>query len=204
MNCVFGSGRSTKPALSELAERRQEAAAHVVGHILIGDAADQEVRQLIRREFGQPRPDLVAQARADEVIGDLAVQHPVTALGYGDHLGEQVLQLEDLDVVVLDLRHEIEVVASRLLQPDHVVEQQLVAVLRGQSLVGEPWCAHQDPPQLSGLGPDSQSGFGRHSTARFPVTSIATATTDVSATTPTTTSSALVKVGSRLSLRAQM
>ena len=44
----------------QLAERRQEAAADLVGHILVGDAADQELRQPICRQLGQPRPDLVA------------------------------------------------------------------------------------------------------------------------------------------------
>ena len=128
-----------------------------------------------------------------------------------DHLGEQVLQFEDLHTAIDHLGNEVEVVAAGLLQPDDVVEQQLVAVLRGQPLMRKSRCAHHDSPQLARLRPHSQLGFGRihrsalsirHSTDRLPVAISATATTEVSATTVTTTSSGLVKAGRRLSRRA--
>lgn len=142
------------------------------------------------------------QTQAHHVVGDLAVEHPCPRLGDRHHLGEQVLQFQDLDTVVFHLRDEIEVVAAGLLQPDHVVEEQLVAVLRGEALVGESRCADQNAAQRPGLRPHSQPRFAAHSTARCPVASSATARTDVAATTATTTSSARVKTVSLLSLRA--
>ena len=135
-----------------------------------------------------------------------------TGLGQGHHLGEQVLQFEDLHTAIDHLGDEVEVVAAGLLQPDDVVEQQLVAVLRRQPLVRKSRCAHHDSPQPARLRPHSQLGFGRihlralsidHRTDRLPVAISRTATTDVNATTATTASSALVKAGRRLSRRAQ-
>ncbi len=144
----------------------------------------------------------MAQARADQVVGDLTVQDPVARLVHRHHIGQQVVQLEYLHAPVDHLGDEVEVIPSSLLQPDDIVEQQFLARLRGEPLMGEPWRADQDSPQLARLGEDAES-IGRHSTARFPVTINATDTTDVSATTVKTTSSALVKICSSLSRRAQ-
>lgn len=57
----------------------------------------------------------MAEAKADEVVGDLAVQDPVPTLGRRRHLGEQILKFEHLDVVVLNPGHEVEMVAAGLL-----------------------------------------------------------------------------------------
>ena len=140
-----------KPGGVQLAERRQEAAADLGGHIVVGHAADQELRQPIWRQLGQPRPDLVAESGADQIVGDLAVQNPVTGLGHGHHVGEQILQLEYLHAAVDHLGDEVEVVAAGLLQPDDVVEQQFLAGLRREPLVGKAGCAHHHPPQLARL-----------------------------------------------------
>ena len=59
----------------------------------------------------------------------------VLASGYLHGLGQQVVQLDDLDVSVAHLVHEVEVVAAGVLHPQHVVEQQVVAVGRRESLV---------------------------------------------------------------------
>ena len=126
------------------------------------------------------------------------------ASGIGHHVGEQVLQLEDLDAAVDHLGDEVEVVAAGLLQPDDVVEQQLVAVLRGEPLVGEPRRADQDSAQLAGLRPHAQPGFGRaHRTARLSGGHQRDRDDRRQPPRPpTTASSALVNTGSRLSLRA--
>ena len=52
------------------------------------------------------------------------------AAGIGHRLGEHVVQLDHLDAAVAHLVHEVEVVASRVLHPQHVVEQQVVTVGR--------------------------------------------------------------------------
>ena len=158
-------------------------------------------------------PDLVAQARADQIVGDLAVQHPVARFGHRHHIGEEILQVQYLDTAVNHLGHEVEVVAAGLLQPDDVVEQQLAGVLGRQPLVRESGRADQHPSQPARFRPHPQPGSGHvhestfsigHRTDRLPVAISPSATTDVSATTTTTTHSGFVKTGSRLSLRAQI
>ena len=193
MNWVLGSGRMTNPAGSSAPNRREEAAVDLVGHVLVGDAADEELRQPIWRQLGQPGPDLVGESRSDQIVGDLAVQHPVPGLGLRHHVGEQILKLEDLDTAVDHLGDEVEVVAAGLLQPDDVVEQQLVAVVRGEPLMGQTGRADH---ALAAAGPPPtrrQAGTGRvhalfdtSQTDRLPVAISATATTDVNATTATT------------------
>ena len=115
MNCVLGSGRSTNPAGSS-SRNADRNACHLAEHVLVGHAADEELRQPFRRQLGEPRPDLVGESRADQIVGHPAVQQPVPGLGYRHHLGEQVLQLEHLDAAVDHLGDEVEVVAAGLLQ----------------------------------------------------------------------------------------
>ena len=71
----------------------------------------------------------------DFVRHDLAVQQPRLGLGDRHRLGQQVVQLDDFHVAVAHLVHEVEVVAAGVLHPQHIVEQQVVAVGRGQPLV---------------------------------------------------------------------
>jgi hypothetical protein len=75
------------------------------------------------------------QAEADLVGGDLAVEPPGRGRGVLERLGEQLVHLDHLDAALAHLGHEVEVVALGVLHPEHVVEQQRVAVGRGQSLM---------------------------------------------------------------------
>jgi hypothetical protein len=45
------------------------------------------------------------------------------------------VQLSDFHVAVTHLVDEVEVVAAGVLHPQHIVEQQVIAVARGESLV---------------------------------------------------------------------
>ena len=199
-----GQRPDDEPRRVQLVEQREEAAVHLIDHVLVGDAANEELRQPIRRQLGQPGPDLVGEPRSDQIVGHLAIQQPLAGVGLRHDVGEQVLKLEDLDTAVDHLGDEVEVVAAGLLQPDDIVEQQLVAVVRGEPLMGQARRADHDSPQPARLRPDAEPGFGRvHRTERLPVAISTAATTDVTATTATTTSSGLVNAGKRLSLRAQ-
>ena len=73
-------------------------------------------------------------------------------------LGQQVVQLDDLDVAVAHLVHEVEVVAAGVLHPQHVVEQQVVAVGRREPLVRQTRRAHQHLAQLADLGVNAVAG----------------------------------------------
>ena len=105
----------------------------------------------------------MGESRSDQIVGHLAVQHPVAGVGFRHHVGEQILEFEHLDAAVDHLGDEVEVVAAGLLQPDDVVEQQLVAVLRGEPLMGQAGRADHDPAQPARLRPDAQPGIGARS-----------------------------------------
>ena len=67
-------------------------------------------------------------AEADVVDGDAAVEHPGARLLVLERLGQQLVQVEHLDAALAHLQHEVVVVLLRLLHPEHVVEQQIVAL----------------------------------------------------------------------------
>jgi hypothetical protein len=114
-------------------------------------SADQEVRQFPWLEALQVRARVIDQAEAYLIGGDLPVEQPPLRLADGEDLGEEVMQFHDLDTAVAHLADEVEVIAAGILHPDHV-EQQVVAVRRGQALMGQPRSADQDLPQLADFG----------------------------------------------------
>ena len=78
-----------------------------------------------------------AAARPDVVRRDAAVEHPRARLLVRERLGEQLVQLEHLDVALAHLQDEVVVILLRLLHPQHVVEQQL----RRDCPASSRWCA---------------------------------------------------------------
>ena len=66
--------------------------------------------------------------------------------------------LEDLDVAVAHLGDELVVVPLGAVHPDHVVEQQVVAGVRGEPEVGQARRADQHSSQASHLRPHTDRG----------------------------------------------
>ena len=66
-----------------------------------------------------------------------------------------VVQLDDLDAALGQLVDEVGVVALGVLDPHHVVEQQLVVVARREPAVREAGCADQHLAQPADLGVDA-------------------------------------------------
>ncbi len=126
----------------EVAEHRQGFTAETVGQIIGRNPADQEFGDLARLQAAQPGADLVDQAEADLVGGELAFENPVQRFLLTDDIGQQVVHLQHVDITLTHLGDEIEVVALGLGNPEHIVEQQFVAVVRGQPLVGQAGGAH--------------------------------------------------------------
>ena len=94
---------------------------------------------------------------ADLVRHDLVVEDPLLAFGHRHGLGEQVVHLDDVDAAVAHLLHEVEVVALGVLDPQHVVEQQRVAVADGvRRWWARPGRAHHHLAQLADLGVDAE------------------------------------------------
>src|SRR3954467_2727431 len=65
------------------------------------------------------------------------------------------MELQDLRPALLHLQHEVVVIALRLVDPDHVVEEEIPAVAGRQALMGETGPADQYGPQLPDLGIDT-------------------------------------------------
>ena len=134
----------------------QHLAAVRLGEFLGRQPADQGLGELARLQTLEVAPDLVDQPEADLVGHHLVVEDPLLGLGDGDGLGEQVVHLDDLDAAVAHLLHEVEVVALGVVDPQHVVEQQLVAVGRRQALVRAARRADHHLAQLADLGVDAE------------------------------------------------
>ena len=194
-------------------ERRQEAAADLVGHVLEGDAADQVLGQLRGRHLVEPGADVGGEAETDQVTGDLAVEQPGARFRDPHDVGDAVLELQHLDTALLELGDEVEVVALGLLDPDDVVEEQPVGGAGREPLVGQARRRDQHLSELACLGPDAGGGSGVHERSPFrwwgcqtesqPALRPTRAITEVSATTAAAPSSGVVKTGSLASLRAQ-
>jgi hypothetical protein len=65
------------------------------------------------------------------------------------------VQLDDVDLALAHLVDEVLMVALGVLDPEDVVEQQVVAVRRREALVGQPGRADQHLAQAADLGVDA-------------------------------------------------
>ena len=79
--------------------------------------------------------DLVDQAKAHLIRHHLIVEDPLLRFGDRHRLGEQVVHLDDVDAAIAHFGDEIEVIALGVVHPQHVVEQQRVAVAGREALV---------------------------------------------------------------------
>ena len=125
-----------------------------------GNATDKVLRELLGRHLVQPGPKRIGRARADRVGRHPAVEDEAAGLLVLQRLREKVVKLQDLHSALLHLEDEVVVVLPRFLDPDHVVEEQVVAVARGQALVGEAGPADHDGPELADLGVDAKVTHG--------------------------------------------
>ena len=124
----------------------------MLGQIGSGHATDQELGDLARFQPLDEGAYLALQAETDAVGGDLAVEDPLQGLGILHRLLEQVMHLDHFDAAFAHLGHEVEVVALGLGDPDHVIEQQFVAVVGGQAQMGQTRRTDHHLVQFAGFG----------------------------------------------------
>ena len=96
-------------------------------------------------------------AGADGVRRDAPVEDEGARLLVLQRFGQQVVEIEHLDAALLHLQHEVVMVLLRLMDPDHVVEEQVVAVARRQPLMREARAADHDGPQLADFRMDAET-----------------------------------------------
>jgi hypothetical protein len=90
--------------------------------------------------LGQPRPvqvreqlaERAGQRRAQDLLGAHPVQHELPAVGHLQRLGQQLREVVHLHVLVAKDLGEHVVFFLGLGRPQHIVEQQVPDVLRGE------------------------------------------------------------------------
>ena len=101
---------------------------------------------------GQRGPHLVHQGQPHGVLRGRDLDQAVPALVAGrERLGEEGLEQEDLDAALPHPRDELVVLVLRALDPQHVVEEQVVVVGRRQPLEAELRAVDHHLPQSSDL-----------------------------------------------------
>ena len=126
--------------------------AEAAAHLVVADAGGEVVRQLGRRGVAQ-QPLEVAAHRVAEVE---VAQRLLDRVGAGvavllEGLGEQVGEVEHLDVAAAQLGRERVVLVLRARHPRDAVEEQLVVVARGEPLQLRPGPVQHHRPQPADL-----------------------------------------------------
>ena len=160
MNRLFGSGGSTNvDGSSTAAAMSDEPLSLPRSSSGLGDgqAPDQVARQQLGAEAGQPLVDGLREARPDDHRRPDEVDEAAPrVLARRQRLREEVLDVVDLDAALAHPRHELVVLPLRALDPQDVVEQQLVVVLGREALEAQVGPVDDDPPQLADLGVDAE------------------------------------------------
>jgi hypothetical protein len=126
-----------------------------------GDASDEHLRQSLRRQLTQPPAQAAAQPRAQVDLAQRLVDQRRADAGDRQGLGQQLLEIEDLDAAPAQGCREGVVLVARAADPRQVVEQQLVLVGRRQAAQLEVGAVEDDTPQRADLRADVQATGGR-------------------------------------------
>jgi hypothetical protein len=114
-------------------------------------------RQRVRRKVAEDLPDRLDEADPDDVLRRHEIGQPLTGvLACGDRLAQQVLDVENLDAPLARPRDELVVLSLGPLDPQDVVEEQLVVVARRQPLQAEVRAVDDDLAELADLGVDAE------------------------------------------------
>src|SRR5262249_24927287 len=114
--------------------------------------ADQMFRELLRGHFIQPWPDRFRCAATYNICSEPAIEDEVAGFLALQNLREQVMKLKHLNASLLHLQDEVIMVLLRFLDPDDVIEKQVLAISRCESLMRQTWVAHHNRAELSDLG----------------------------------------------------
>jgi len=103
-------------------------------------------------QFVKPWPEDARERGTDLVVRYSAIQNECAALRPRvEDVSQQILDIVDLDTAVLHFKDEVGMIGSCLLHPDHVVEQEIVAVAWRQPFVRERWARHHHFAELAYL-----------------------------------------------------
>lgn len=138
MNWVLGSGLMTNPVRLVWPNAVVKGPAISLGTSWNGMPPISNSDRFPRRHLVEPEPHLLGDAGTHLFRGDIAVQHERSSCGIGHDLGEQVVELQHLDIAIFHLGDEVEVVPAGLLHPQHVVVEQVLGGIGGQASCASP------------------------------------------------------------------
>ena len=123
------------------------------------------------RHLGHPRGQLVREHLGDLLRPQAAGEQPRARLGVLERRRQQVVEEQHLDAVLAHQVDERVELLPRAANPDHVVEEELVAVRRREPVVGEVGAVHEHRPERPHLGVRAERvrGDGCHRVAPFTV-----------------------------------
>jgi hypothetical protein len=151
---VLGSGGQDEVVEPEALPA--QAAHPQRGQVGAGDAADQQFGQRARLDLLGQRAQRPGQRGTDQFGGAHAVQDEFARLREREGLGQQHVEVVDLDAAVAQHLGEYVVLLAGLGGPQHVVEEQFVAVRGCQSAQFQAGAVHDGLAQLSDFGSDAQ------------------------------------------------
>src|SRR5215472_1191010 len=128
-----------------------------------GNAADEQLRELGPRHLVEPGPHQARRARTDRIRRHATVEHEGARLLVVHGFAQELRKIEHLDSALLHLGDEVVVVLARLMDPDDVVEEEIVAVARRQPLMRAAGRADHHGLQLADLGMGAEGA--RHETS---------------------------------------
>jgi hypothetical protein len=149
----------------EVRQRRKQHARGIGGfphqpdvlfYVGLGYATDEEIGDECSISFGKPLLGAFGSADANLALVENVLDDPLLRLGAAERLGEQLFGKEDLDAAIAHRLHEHVVLGFGALYPQHIVEQQLFRIRRGQPAMLEARSVHNHPAQRADLGLDSQ------------------------------------------------
>ena len=115
------------------------------------------LREVVGREGAQPLAHRLDEGRADGVRRAHDVDEPeASGVVRGEGLGEQLLEIEHLHAARAHRGHELVVLPLGALDPEDIVEEELVVVGRGQPAKAEVGSMDDDPPQLPDFRVDAE------------------------------------------------
>ena len=97
----------------------------------------------------EPRSYSHRRYAPDTVGRDPPIEKPAARLGTFQGLTQQFVELQNLDPAFPHLEDEVVVILLRFMHPKYIVEQQISAIARGQSLMRESRTTDQHGSQFA-------------------------------------------------------
>jgi hypothetical protein len=156
-----------------IGQRRQHEVVgmqHVPGEAVVGPrgevhlehTADQQFGELPAAQFLEHLPYRLGQARTEQPRRADPVEDEGAAFGDGEGFREQFGEVVHVHALVAEHLGERVVLFLGPLGPQHVIEQQLGGVTRGEPGQFQAWTVHDDLAELADLGLNAERHTCEH------------------------------------------